>query len=380
MASTRVVEDVVIVGQDFPSETRTLVWKFYDFDGMNHKRDENFTTAPSMCHGVPWSVDIFPRGDKDSDHDEEYVSVCIRNEGAKDVKARYPTVRVGDCVVSSTKKNLMEANKSVGWRNLIPRERAIASMANGYLLVEIDIQVFIDKPQPLLPKGTHSRDMLELLESSKRSDVTFVVGGTVFPAHLCIIHAVAPVLADLAEGADSGEEIVIENVDSCVFKALLRYIYGEEPPPSGMMAKHAREFLDAADRFGCVYLKLLAESSLVELELSNSTAVELLLLADAKSCALLKESALTFIKANAKAVMESPGWESVEKSPLLMTEVMKALAHGISAVTDADNVENMAATTLRRKLQEEDLTEDGTREMLVERLKGHTAKKMRTED
>lgn len=61
-------------------------------------------------------------------------------------------------------------------------------------------------------------------------------------------------------------------------EALLRYVYGVEPPTDDVLEKDAWKVLNVADRFGCVNLKLLAESTLVETGINESTAAEMLLL------------------------------------------------------------------------------------------------------
>jgi len=56
------------------------------------------------------------------------------------------------------------------------------------------------------------------------------------------------------------------------------------------MKSHAKEIIDAADRFGVVNLKLEAEASIVEgTTFTLENVKELLLYAESKNCALLKD-------------------------------------------------------------------------------------------
>lgn len=367
------------------SEKRTIAWKFVGFADMEQMDEEKYESKSLECHGFSWYLHLYPR--RQERHVvsglpslKQYTSIFLKMKGGEVVKLRK---RVFFRVGSSSPNfdsffNDFSFNERTGEVKM-EREQAINLMTDGDLVVEVDIQVGIDEARPVLPRSILSQTMLEVLESGRRSDVTFVAGGKSFRAHLNILDASAPVLSELADGAKPGEDIMIDNVNDSVFNALLRFVYAEEPPPDELMEQNTRDILDAADRFGCVNLKLLAESRLVESGIDSDNAAELLLLAEAKSCALLKESTLNYIRVNGKAVMKSPGWEELKKSPSLLSQIIEVLQMQNSDVTGGDEVERMPVATLRRKLQEEGLSEDGTREMLVERVKGHAAKKRRTE-
>eukprot|EP00567_Pseudictyota_dubia_P011409 CAMPEP_0197442256 /NCGR_PEP_ID=MMETSP1175-20131217/8311_1 /TAXON_ID=1003142 /ORGANISM="Triceratium dubium, Strain CCMP147" /LENGTH=375 /DNA_ID=CAMNT_0042972689 /DNA_START=575 /DNA_END=1702 /DNA_ORIENTATION=+ len=373
MTSKPDFDGVAVAGQPgLLSEKRTLLWKFRSFADNDQKRDE-YVVGPALnCHGFSWTLSVYPRGEDYSSEETEYISVHLYNESDKEVKATF-TIRVGEVSKTIEIRKAMCGDSRWGIANFIKRDKVLTMLENGDLLVEVDMQVFVENTHPLLPRSRLARGLLELLETGNGSDVTFVVGEKTFPAHFSILLASAPILAEIARDTDSGNLIPIKDVDASMFEALLRYSYGEEIPPDDLMKRDARNVLDIADQFGCVNLKLVAESALVESGINESTAAELLLFADAKSCALLKEATLTFIKANAKAVMESPGWSEVNKSASILTEVLKVAFAPKSFATDGDDFDEMAVGSLRRKLQEEGLSEDGTREMLVKRLKRHHA-------
>jgi hypothetical protein len=59
------------------------------------------------------------------------------------------------------------------------------------------------------------------------------------------------------------------------------------------MKSHANEIIEVADRFGVTSLKLEAETSLVNtMTFSVENVKDLLIYADSKNCALLKEAAM----------------------------------------------------------------------------------------
>lgn len=213
--------------------------------------------------------------------------------------------------------------------------------------------------------------MAKMLESGQFADVTFAIGQTQFQAHRVVIAARAPILAELAEDVPSdGQSVQIDGVDPVVFQMFLRFVYADEPPRD--LKLRARELVDVANRFGCSRLKIIAESELVQSKITVDTAADLILFADAQSCALLKETAIDFFAANASAVMLSTGWSKVKESAAILAELME-VAVGLKGSTliieKTNDIDRMRVATLRRKLDEKGLDVDGSREILVKRLK-----------
>jgi hypothetical protein len=124
--------------------------------------------------------------------------------------------------------------------------------------------------------------------------------------------------------------------------------------------------LEVADRFGCSGLKLLAESEIVKAGVNVKNAAELLLFADAHCCALLREAAFNVCVANAANLKCSAGWTQLKESPELLAELFVAATASPTSESDLDM---MKVATLRQKLEEKNLDVDGTREMLIQRLK-----------
>jgi speckle-type POZ protein len=244
-------------------------------------------------------------------------------------------------------------------------------LVDGSLIVEVDIQVFVDKLPAFLPKTTLNLDILSLLKSAKHSDVKFQVGAEVVSAHSQILAARSPQLSAIAENCSAGTPIPIQGVKPSAFRSLLRFVYGNAVPESEELLIEARELLDVANRFGCKGLKLLVEVELVESGITVNTAADFILLGDAKNCALLKEAAIDFFAANPTSVMASSGWKQIEESLPLMKELMDVVVSSkkpsAPADTEVDDTQ-MCVSTLRRKLEEMGLDVDGSREMLINRL------------
>jgi speckle-type POZ protein len=167
---------------------------------------------------------------------------------------------------------------------------------DGNLTIDVDMQVHRDESLAFRPKTTLPLDMIQFLESANQSgDVKLQVGTVKFSAHLHLLKTRAPELAALANGYPSDTLIPIQGIKPSTFRSLLHFVYADDVPKPEDFQKEARELLDVADRFGCKGLKLLAEAELVESGITVDTAADLIILGDAKNCALLKEAAMNFL-------------------------------------------------------------------------------------
>jgi hypothetical protein len=198
----------------------------------------------------------------------------------------------------------------------------------------------------------------------------------------------------LCDDADPDTPIPITGVRHHIFWLVLRYAYGDDIPDDIWTAKSpdssflnqntnewssllslspALEILDAANRFGVVGLKLLAESKIVQTEISVSSASDLILYADAKDCALLKEKVMDFFVAHAEAIRATRSFHKIEESAHVMVELMDALLskrmlRSFSLGENDVDYASMGVNLLRTQLEERGLDVDGSRETLVKRL------------
>lgn len=90
--------------------------------------------------------------------------------------------------------------------------------------------------------------------------------------------------------------------------------------------------LEVADRFGCTKMKLAAEYELVTAGINEVNAAEMFIFADQHRCALLREAAVDFFRAQPMAMMASDGWagqcDRVSQSIAGAHEDARQLRHG----------------------------------------------------
>ncbi|KAL3940507.1 MAG: hypothetical protein SGARI_000937 [Bacillariaceae sp.] len=172
------------------------------------------------------------------------------------------------------------------------------------------------------------------------------------------------ILHEIVEGS-SGKNVVIDCIEHPVFEVVLKYIYTVEEPilGSGPLGRgqidFAKAVLAAADRFGVTGLKLF----------------DLMLFADAHSCALLKEAAFDIYAKEPKLVRASQDWGQLKKAPDLFDELFEYTTikrHNLPLNDDGEeNIDGLKVPSLRRRCEGYGLDIDGTRETLVDRVKKH---------
>ena len=167
--------------------------------------------------------------------------------------------------------------------------------------------------------------------------------------------------------SSAGEIVEIGPVEAAAFDAVLKYVYTVEEPLCRWNRDefdHAKAVLSAADRFGVTGLKLRVEWKISNELLNASNAVDLMLFADAHSCALLKEAAFDVYLSHPKAVRASPEWALLKEALELFDELMYYVtvqSNAGSARLD-QGLEDLKVSTLRRKCEAFGLSVDGTKE------------------
>ena len=201
-----------------------------------------------------------------------------------------------------------------------------------------------------------------------------------FPAHRLILRKCSSTFDNMfglscgeVDGTTNATTIQIPDVSPDIFRHLLFHLYGGKVMEDDMKS-HAREILDAADRYGVVDLKLEAEAYLVKYtKFSMDNLLDLLLYSDSKNCALLKEAAIDYMLENKSEVFKHVSFTDAPGS--LVSDVLAAMARG-EMTNDGTEVGNivgnelmaMRICDLRWKAHRRGLSADGSREMLIAAL------------
>jgi BTB/POZ domain len=357
------------------SPVETLRFQIPEFDKLTEAKGKSIALPSQPAHGCHWKISVFPRGTLSSDDEKEYVSVFFHIDPAVDITV---DTRFSVEVRSIRQTLAYEFSKTArvwGLTNFIKRERLLNKdnnflLSNGTLVIDVELQVYVEKAPIWYPKPiTDSKFLTNLLESSCCSDVTFKVGNQKFRLHRNFLASRASALFQMIEHPD--QIIALDDVDADTFRCIVRHIYtGDWPVVSAASvvdADVANTMLSSADRFGCTNLKHYFESVIVEKFLNEDSAADMLLLGDSHTCALLKEAAIKICLEHAAAVMDTDGWKRLKESRSLLEELFSASHRKPS--NQADDTEGQSVAELRNRLLKLDRDVDGSREMLVKRLK-----------
>jgi speckle-type POZ protein len=218
-------------------------------------------------------------------------------------------------------------------------------MRDDSIVIECDVTVVTNK-RPRLDQGNQatmdfelevppsdlSDNLGKLLEEKKGSDVTFEVGGEVFPAHRAVLAMRSPVFdAELFGPMEekTSQLITVQDMNPDVFRALLHFIYTDSMPDmegfddddSKEMIKH---LIIAADRYAMGRLKRICEGILCKsLDAQNVATIHAL--ADQHHCSNLKNACIEFIASSEiDKVVSSQEYVDLKKSsPTLLVHMLE---------------------------------------------------------
>ena len=268
------------------------------------------------------------------------------------------------------------AGEECEWKQLIKCSTITDEDSNilkdGTLHVDVTIQVK-DKSDELCEPDEnerHQQMMLDLLDNGEKADMPVNIGGELFDVHSLILENNAPILAAYCKQIDSNDAAGV-GIPSKVFRMILEYVYAGCRPKDPDIVDFGKELLDAANRFELVEFKLAIEKVLVrERIIDKENVADFIVFADAKSCPLLKEYAITFFLLHAKEILKSDHSKCLRESGQVLSEIMMLMVDPEEG--------RMTVNELRTELKKRKLDIDGSKEALMSRLE--EAKRQRTEE
>ena len=309
---------------------------------------------------------------------------------------------------SAAPRNFSSAG-GLGIHDFALRSELMSALVDGTLVIDVRMKVSIPPksvPAPYIPQNPVAKMIQGIFLDEKYSDIVFEVGGgdgkdnamkvakttpVAFPAHRCIVENCSSIFAALCVLGEGGNEkipIQINDVKPDMFRLLLNYMYGGRLSDDDMKS-HAREIIDAADKYGVVNLKLEAEICFVEgTTFTIENVVEHLSYAESKNCALLKEAAMDFIVDNKSEVIKNMSFADVPgtlaRDILVATSRRDVRGPVNTIIVHFDRQYNkyvrapiglfdrqcdtMRISELRKRAHEKGLPVDGSREMLIASL------------
>ena len=254
------------------------------------------------------------------------------------------------------------------------------------IIIIIIIIIYASPSSPFVPENPLCKTILNKFMDEDSADVVFEVGGekstgarkkraktssAMFHAHRFILQECTSALGELCKSGGDSAMIPITDVKPDVFRQMLYYIYGGKLGNASLKA-HAKDFIDSADKYGVVGLKLKAEAFYVtSTTITMDNAIDNLLYADSKNCALLKEAVMDFVVENGVEVYEKLSFDNFPGH--LVKDLMAAMNRKVVGKDkdgrNGDKFTTMRISDLRKELHEEGLDVDGSRETMIATLK-----------
>ncbi|KAL7549482.1 hypothetical protein ACHAWF_012749 [Thalassiosira exigua] len=366
---------------------------FHNFANDPAPRGTGIKSPDFTCLGHRWYLDVYPRGEDDSNPDMVAVFLYLRSD--ESIKIDYHMSTRGsdlkELAYNCEQSDPFEGGEWNGSEDFAERTTLLEkALVKGTLTIEVRMRLsepstINSRAHHFIPSNPIYKNILSMFLDEESSDVVFEVGPAKvtksqkkakpspvnFSAHRIILRKSAPALAEMCW---KGGSIAIADVEPEIFRHALYYVYGGKVSHDDMKA-NAKEIIDAADKFGIVNLKLEAEACYVDsTTIDVGNMMDNLLYADSKNCALLKEAVIDFVVEHDKDVLEKVSLHDVPAGMFADLLTATARAKENDSEHDRSNLSTMRVSELRKRLDEKGLEVDGSRESMIKILKEHSTR------
>ena len=390
-------DDKVSVGCPPPpssgSGEKSFQFHFHDFANLATTKKGYIASPEFACFGHQWLLAVYPGGSRSAA--EGNVSAHLFHLSKETITAKFDINIVDKFGNLSTDEDLIMTKSefsgdgtSCGFPDLISRSDILDESknildSNGTLAVVVTVE---EEPTVFVPQNPLLKMMQEMFNDENTADVCFEVGSAdkeelsiSFYAHRFILEKSAPMLAAICESDDDNESggvvtASVNDVEPHIFRHLLSYVYGRTIPEEELKA-HAKDIIDAADKYSIINLKLAAEAAYFRsTDINLENAIDNLLYADSRNCALLKEAVMNFLAGNhceAAANISFSDFPGHVVKDLLVAFGRNSSKDG-NGTEDEDDLTTLCVSSLRKKLDKMGLDVDGSREAMIESIKSHS--------
>ena len=378
---------------------------FHNFEELpSESGDETSSSETSSseftCFGNKWQIDIHPRMIWNNGGDR--VGIFLMNKSDERTSISYGLVvsdDEGDVQLWNhfDQHDFDRAGSESGDVRTghigLRRSLVLDNLIQGTLSLRVQMKLSDPgrvPPVTYVPENHFNKNVLKSFMDKKTSDITFEVSKaddadnsrqegkgvakrakksrTVY-AHQFILQCASNELKDMVNNQDSDVPVIqITDVEPEIFHEMIHYLYGGNIHE--YLETNAQRFIDAADKYGVVDLKLEAEAAYVkDTSLSVDNILDNLLYADSKNLALLKEAVMDFIVKNNQNIIGKVSFDNVPGSTV--TDILTAMSRTDTANADESdnndtvNYNKMRVGTLRIMLDEKGLDVDGSRETMI---------------
>ena len=399
---SRQIEGKVSVGRPPPSSSEEWIsfqFHIHDFASLSTTTDHYIASPEFTCKGHQWELLVYPGGKSDAAAARGKVSACLQHLSDGTITTRIGIKVIDKFGKTKKAKTLIKqvfsgGEHCWGWKEFMYRSDILDEsqniLDNGTLTIIVSMEE--EPTDAFVPKNPFVKMMQDKFNDEATADVCFEVSTvgekedddrnkrakttTPFYAHRLILETCAPMLAAaLCESNESGGVVTtsVNDVKPDIFYHMLFYVYGRSVPEEELKT-HAKDIVDAADKYSIVNLKLEAEAAYVQsTDINLDNAMDNLLYADSMNLALLKEAVMNFLAENHREAVahinftDFPG--HIVKDLLVVFSRNSKTDENRS---ELDDLTTLSVSALRRKLDKMGKEVDGSREAMIESIKSHS--------
>jgi hypothetical protein len=164
-----------------------------------------------------------------------------------------------------------------------------------------------------------SEHMEEARQNGLFTDVTLVAEGKEFKAHKVVLASQSQFFKTRFStrwsdpgtlGYTTGDRVEMTDVPAVIMEATLSYMYTGKVTD---IRKVAHQLLPVSEEYGLIRLRKMCEKALIK-SLTDTNAINVLILAAAHNAPDLKKASMDFIVSNTAAVKQSEGWGKLKQT------------------------------------------------------------------
>ena len=324
-----------------------FTWTIDNFLDRPEKQREvikspTFTVKKEGCATSKWDLALYPRG---YHYSEDDVCIFFYNVKKIPVKISYD-VSILDLNLKkhkTTRELKIDSNSGNGLHKWLSRQSlkndSASLLPGGQMTVYFELTVHSAPPEVSpSPEGKEDTDsccnrfkevgacLVKLLDDKDLTDMTIKCGGEDFPCHSLVMSARSPVFKAMFQAnmkESETKEVVIEDIEPAVFAEMLHFIY-TGGTNEDTLKDVSVELLAAADKYELLSLKEICEDNLCS-GLTNSNAVQYLILGDLYKALKLRENALKEVATNMASIVKTEAYQELKQYPDILIDIPKAM-------------------------------------------------------
>ena len=309
----------------------------------------NFSVGKQGCEMTDWKITLYPKDSEDEDNIAVYIS-NLKNMSVKiSLKASILDFNLEKHHATQKHKINCQGKGSViifwgkdkGLSRQTLKNEAASLLPGGQLTFHFELTVHHEASDDVSIKEKEDvnnssklkrikevgESFVKLLDDKDLTDMTIKCGAQDFPCHSLVLSARSQVFKAMFQASmkeREEREVIIEDIKPVVFAEMLHFIYTGETK-GNTFEEIGIELLAAAEKYELLSLKEICEDNLCS-GLTNSNAVQYLILGYLYKAFKLREKALKKVATNMASIVKTEAFKELKQYPDILIDILKVVA------------------------------------------------------